>query len=194
MVKGAYLAADIYNDKAFQDEFLYGSGDTHSLFAWMVFRKECEALGCTCVADIKTKAKQWRQAVKAIEFAYLFGAAAPTIAKSANCSEEQAQKYIDDLNEGFKGISTFAKKGLEVYKKEFIYNGSTAKLLCKTKDNFDIIVSINPNDFQEELGDVLYSLLSLAEESGVDAETALDRVLAKYKKRIESSDNMGSGR
>lgn len=49
-----------------------------------------------------------------------------------------------------------AKKGLEVYKKEFIYNGSTAKLLCKTKDNFDIIVSINPNDFQEELGDVLY--------------------------------------
>lgn len=49
-----------------------------------------------------------------------------------------------------------AKKGLEVYKNEFIYNGSTAKLLCKTKDNFDIIVSINPNDFQEELGDVLY--------------------------------------
>ena len=49
-----------------------------------------------------------------------------------------------------------AKKGLEVYKKEFIYNGSTAKLLCKTKDNFDIIVSINPNDFQEELGDILY--------------------------------------
>ena len=49
-----------------------------------------------------------------------------------------------------------AKKGLEVYKKEFIYNGSTAKLLCKTKDNFDIIVSINPNDFQEELEDVLY--------------------------------------
>jgi spermidine/putrescine transport system ATP-binding protein len=49
-----------------------------------------------------------------------------------------------------------AKKGLEVYKKEFIYNGSTAKLLCKTKDNFDIIVSINPNDFQEELRDVLY--------------------------------------
>lgn len=112
----SYLAADIYNDKAFQDEFLYGSGDTHSLFAWMVFRKECEALGCTCVADIKTKAKQWRQAVKAIEFAYLFGAAAPTIAKSANCSEEQAQKYIDDLNEGFKGISTFAKKGLEAVK------------------------------------------------------------------------------
>lgn len=49
-----------------------------------------------------------------------------------------------------------AKKGLEVYKKEFIYNGSTAKLLCKTKENVEIIVSINPNDYQEELGDILY--------------------------------------
>ena len=38
----SYLGADIYDDKEFQYEFLYGSRDTHSLFAWMVFRKECE--------------------------------------------------------------------------------------------------------------------------------------------------------
>lgn len=107
----SYLGADIYNDKEFQNEFLYGSKDTHSLFAWMVFRQECEALGCTCVADIKTKAPQWRKAVKAVEFAYMFGAAAPTIAKSANCSIEQAQIYIDNLDKGFKGISAFAREG-----------------------------------------------------------------------------------
>lgn len=107
----SYLGADIYNDKAFQEEFLHGSKDTHSLFAWMVFREECEKLGCTCVADVKTKAPQWRKAVKAVEFAYLFGAAAPTIAQSANCSVEQAQEYLDRLNKGFTGISTFAKEG-----------------------------------------------------------------------------------
>lgn len=50
------------------------------------------------------------------------------------------------------------------------------------------------DDFELELGDVLYSLLSLADETGVDAEASLDRVLAKYKKRIENNDNMGSGR
>ena len=49
-------------------------------------------------------------------------------------------------------------------------------------------------DFELELGDVLYSILSLADETGVDANVALDKVLAKYRKRIENNDNMGSGR
>ena len=113
----SYLGADIYDDKEFQNEFLYGSKDTHSLFAWMVFRKECEDLGCTCVADVKKKAPQWRKAVKAVEFAYMFGAAAPTIAQSASCSVEQAQEYIDRLNQGFKGISRFASEGSKFVRK-----------------------------------------------------------------------------
>ena len=113
----SYLGADIYEDKAFQDEFLYGSKDTHSLFAWMVFRKECEDLGCTCVADVKSKAPQWRNAVKAVEFAYMFGAAAPTIAQSANCSIEKAQSYIDSLDKGFNGISKFANEGSKFVRK-----------------------------------------------------------------------------
>ena len=113
----SYLGADIYEDIEFQNEFLYGSKDTHSLFAWMVFRKECEALGCTCVADIKSKAPQWRKAVKAVEFAYMFGAAAPTIAQSANCSVEQAQEYIDRLDKGFTGISRFAREGSKFVRK-----------------------------------------------------------------------------
>lgn len=113
----SYLGADIYEDIEFQNEFLYGSKDTHSLFAWMVFRKECEELGCTCVADIKKKAPQWRKAVKAVEFAYMFGAAAPTIAQSANCSVEQAQEYIDRLDKGFTGISRFAREGSKFVRK-----------------------------------------------------------------------------
>ena len=107
----SYLGADIYDDKEFQHEFLYGSKDTHSLFAWMVFRKECEELGCTCVADVKKKAPQWRKAVKAVEFAWMFGAAAPTIAQSAECTVEEAQEYVNRLNKGFKGISKFASEG-----------------------------------------------------------------------------------
>lgn len=113
----SYLGADIYEDIEFQNEFLYGSKDTHSLFAWMVFRKECEELGCTCVADVKKKAPQWRKTVKAVEFAYMFGAAAPTIAQSANCSVEQAQEYIDRLDKGFTGISRFAREGSKFVRK-----------------------------------------------------------------------------
>lgn len=105
------LGADIYQDKEFLKEFIEGSGDTHSMFAWMVFRKECENCGCKGVADVKKLAPQWRKKVKGVEFAYMFGAAAPTISTSANCTIEEAQSYIDTLDKAFIGMSTFAKKG-----------------------------------------------------------------------------------
>ena len=105
------LAADIYNDEEFKKEFLERTGDTHSMFAWAVFKDECKQCGCKSAADVKKLAPQWRKKVKAVEFAYLFGAAAPTISKSADCSVEEAQKYIDTLNEEFKGVSSFASKG-----------------------------------------------------------------------------------
>lgn len=105
------LAADIYQDKAFLEEFTIGTKDTHNMFAWIVFRKECEALGCKNATEVKEKAPKWRKAVKAVEFAYLFGAAAPTISSAAGCSVEQAQQYIDDLDKALTGVSSFAKKG-----------------------------------------------------------------------------------
>lgn len=110
------LAADIYNDEEMKKEFTERTGDTHAMFAWAVFRKECEECGCTSALEIKKKAPQWRNKVKAVEFAYLFGAAAPTIAKSAGCSEEQAQKYIDDLDKFFVGRTAFFKKGSQFVK------------------------------------------------------------------------------
>lgn len=66
------LGADIYQDKEFLEEFLHRSGDMHSMFAWTVFRKECEECGCKSVADVKKLAPKWRKAVKAVEFAYMF--------------------------------------------------------------------------------------------------------------------------
>ncbi|MGY6553635.1 MAG: DUF1653 domain-containing protein [Wenzhouxiangella sp.] len=47
--------------------------------------------------------------------------------------------------------------------------------------------------WQEELGDVLFSLLALAEESGVDAERALGLALERYLQRIKSAGHPGSG-
>lgn len=105
------LGADIYQDKEFLKEFTERSGDTHSMFAWVVFRKECEECGCKGVEDVKKLAPQWRKAVKGVEFGYMFGAAAPTLSQSANCSIEQAQQYIDALDKEFYGMAEFAKKG-----------------------------------------------------------------------------------
>ena len=105
------LGADIYQDKAFLKEFTEGSGDTHNMFAWAVFKDECKACGCESANDVKKLAPQWRKKVKAVEFAYMFGAAAPTISQSANCTVEQAQSYIDALDKEFTGMASFAKDG-----------------------------------------------------------------------------------
>lgn len=119
------LGADIYQDEEFLKEFRERSGDTHSMFAWTVFREKCEECGCTGVQDVAEKAEQWRKKVKSVEFAYMFGSAAHTLSQAANCSEEQAQQYIDMMNATFKGLNAFAIKGSkEVRQKGYV-------LMCK---------------------------------------------------------------
>lgn len=105
------LGADIYQEQAMLDEFLHGSGDMHSLVAWMVFRKECEERGCKSVADVKKLAPDYRKRAKPVEFSQQFGGSAEAIRNSMGCSIEEAQAFADAYNEGFKGIATFKAKG-----------------------------------------------------------------------------------
>jgi NTP pyrophosphatase (non-canonical NTP hydrolase) len=45
----------------------------------------------------------------------------------------------------------------------------------------------------DELGDVLFALLALAESADVDAGDALDEALAKYERRMAEAGTPGSG-
>lgn len=107
------LAADIYKDKAFLREFTVGSKDTHSMFAWIVYNKECRECGCKDATEVKEKAPQWRKKVKRYEFGYLFGAKAVTLAQAAECTEQEAQKVIDVLDKELAGRTEFAERGSE---------------------------------------------------------------------------------
>ena len=46
----------------------------------------------------------------------------------------------------------------------------------------------------DEIGDVLFSLLAVADSLDIDASEALDTSLAKYTERIEEKDSPGSGK
>lgn len=46
---------------------------------------------------------------------------------------------------------------------------------------------------EDELGDVLFALLALAEATGVDAGEALDTALDKYERRLDASGRPASG-
>jgi len=45
-----------------------------------------------------------------------------------------------------------------------------------------------------ELGDCLFSLLALCSAMGVDAQTALNQALDKYRARLDATGSAGSGK
>ena len=50
------------------------------------------------------------------------------------------------------------------------------------------------DSFKEEYGDVVYAMLSLSNELGINTEECLDIVLKKLKLRMEKNNSFGSGR
>ena len=102
------LGADIYNEKAMLEEFLYGSGDMHSLCAKLVFHEELKDIE---VKNVKKLRPDLRTKVKSIEFSQQFGGTAYAVAGQMGCSLEEAQKFVDAYSKGFKGITAFKTKG-----------------------------------------------------------------------------------
>jgi len=51
-----------------------------------------------------------------------------------------------------------------------------------------------PDGWTDELGDVFFVFVCLANSTGVDLETALDGALGKYRERLALGDDVGSGR
>lgn len=117
------LGADIYNEKAMLDEFLHGSGDMHSLCAYMVYKNEIPR--DTPIKDIKRKYAHLRKAVKPIEFSQQFGGSEYAIQGAMGCTLEEALSFKNAYDTGFPGIADFKKKGSEFVRK----NGYI--LMCK---------------------------------------------------------------
>ena len=109
------LGADIYNEQSMLDEFLHGSGDMHSLCAYMVYKDEIPR--DTPIKDIKKLFPHLRTAVKPIEFSQQFGGSEFAIQNSMGCSIEEAQDFKKAYDSGFPGIAEFKKKGSEFVRK-----------------------------------------------------------------------------
>lgn len=48
------------------------------------------------------------------------------------------------------------------------------------------------NDLEEEIGDLYFALIALANSLNIDLDIAIDKVIEKYKKRIEETGDAGS--
>lgn len=116
------LGADIYNEKSMLKEFLEGSGDMHSLCAYMVYK---EIPRDTPIKDIKKLYPHLRKAVKGIEFSQQFGGSEYAIMGAMGCSQEEALEFKNAYDSGFPGIAEFKRKGSDFVRK----NGYI--LICK---------------------------------------------------------------
>lgn len=116
------LGADIYQENSMIDEFMHGSGDIHSLVAKACFPDILKDLS---TEEIKTNFPHLRKKAKPVGFSKQFGGSASAIAQSLGCSIEEAQVIADSYDNHFKGITTFAKKGSQLVRK----NGYV--LICK---------------------------------------------------------------
>ncbi len=65
--------------------------------------------------------------------------------------------------------------------------------ICKLGFSTGIGKKIEHETWQEELGDALYSLLSLMNSLNIDADKSLDVVLRKYNSRMDLRNSMDSG-
>lgn len=71
--------------------------------------------------------------------------------------------------------------------------GELSKEILKGSDYGKEEFQITSN-LSDEFGDVLFSLICIANSTDVDLEKALKAALYKYRKRIEQTGQLGSGR
>ena len=115
------LGADIYQEHSMIEEFLYKSGDIHSLVAKACFPE----LKDKTTEDIKKNYPHLRKKAKPIGFSQQFGGSARAIASSLGCSLEEAETIAKAYLDGFPGIAKFKSEGSKAVRQ----NGYV--LMCK---------------------------------------------------------------
>lgn len=99
-----YLMASIAEDEAIIKELTEGSGDIHSLTAYMSYQ---EIPRDTPIKEIKKKYHNLRQEAKGIEFAINYGGDANTIHQNKGIPLEEAQKIYNNYMSGFSGLKRY---------------------------------------------------------------------------------------
>lgn len=110
----ARIGADVYDEKAMLHEFLYGSGDTHSVYAKAIWPEELKDVD---VKDVKKKRPDLRGKAKSPEFAVQFGSDGTAIAPQLGISIAEARQMVVNMLKGMPGLAKFKEKGAKKVQK-----------------------------------------------------------------------------
>lgn len=109
---------------------------------------------------------------------------------------ENTSKELSDLQQTVENF--VAERGIEAPVNARLLDlaseaGELSKEYLKKTDYGREPFSEPPDGWQDELGDVLFSTICLANSTGVNLETALRRSLKKYDERLRHKGDAGSG-
>ncbi len=97
--------------------------------------------------------------------------------------QEKVEKFIEEND--LEGTTAFRILDLTAEVGEIASDAAKSADYGLEEDKIDVK--------EDEIGDVLFSLLAVASDLGVDAGEALEKSLEKYSERIEGSGTPGSG-
>lgn len=100
-----YLMASIADDKAIIEELTNGSGDIHSLTAYISYPEKIPR--DTPIKDIKKLFHSERQDAKGIEFSINYGGTAETISRNKGIPIDKAQTIYNNYMKGFSGLKKY---------------------------------------------------------------------------------------
>ena len=99
------------------------------------------------------------------------------------------QNQVKEFNQKYNSLSKISPENriLDIQSEL----GELSKEILKSTDYGKSEFKIT-EDFILEFGDTLYSILCLANETGINANDALEKILNKYEKRFLEKGNFGS--
>lgn len=101
----SFIMASISNDKALIHELMEGSGDLHSLTAYMSYPNLIPR--DTPINKIKENYHHLRQLAKKIEFGFNYGGDYNTIHQNLGISIEEAKEIYENYMKGFSGLAKY---------------------------------------------------------------------------------------
>lgn len=100
----------------------------------------------------------------------------------------EIQKRIADFVEKYKLSTDISARLLDLVSEV----GEVSKEMLKSSDYGRIPFKAG-SGWHEEIGDLLFAIICLANESGVDLDESLKKVLRKYEERFRKKGSIDSG-
>ena len=105
---------------------------------------------------------------------------------------EARQSNMDGIPEGMPAIYRASKVQNRAAKVGFDWS-SASDVMPKVREEMDELESVleNPKRAEEEVGDVLFSVINLARHLGIDGEIALRRAVTRFEERFRALEKSG---